>query len=58
LALLVAGIAMAPVRSGAAQNQPAPASAPQSHAEKVAAGETAPSDTTGLPAQPGQEKAE
>jgi len=58
LALFAAGLAMAPVRIAAAQNQPAPASAPQTHGEKVAAGQAAPSETSGLPAQPGHEKDE
>jgi F-type H+-transporting ATPase subunit b len=53
LALLMAGLASMP--SGmAAQQTPAP----QTQPGKLAAGETAPSQTNALPAQPGQVKAE
>ena len=60
LLVLVAELAAAP-RSIRAQEQPAPpqsSSAPQSQEGKVAGGPAAPSETRGLPAQPGQVKAE
>jgi len=49
---LVVGLVLVPMRSVAQ------ASVPESHSEKVAHGQTAPSDTQGLSAQPGHVKAE
>jgi F-type H+-transporting ATPase subunit b len=58
LALLAAGAAIAPVRMAAAQSQPAQPPAHPSYSEKVAAGQSAPSETHGLTAQPGEVKDE
>jgi len=57
LLLFAAGLAVAPIPS-TAQNEAVPAATPQSHSEKVAQGQAAPSETRGLTAQPGQVKAE
>jgi len=54
LVALAAGLAVVPCRTGAQEASPAP----QSQPADVAAGQASPSETRGLPAQPGQVKAE